>query len=273
VGSPLADLVRRALEEDHAFDDVTTKATVPDGAQGRALLVSRSRCIVAGMDGFVETFRALDEASRVDVRIVDGQVASNGDVIAAIDGSLRAILSGERTALNLVQHLSGIATLTREFVDAVGGRATVKDTRKTTPGLRALEKAAVRAGGGTNHRSDLSAAILIKDNHIVAAGGIEPAVRSAKDTGVWVEVECDSLDQVRAAIEAGADEILLDNMDLATLRAAVDLVKGRARLEASGGITLKNIGEISATGVDSISVGALTHSAPAADLSLEVEAI
>ena len=267
----LDDVVRAALAEDRADNDVTTLATIPEGAHGRARLVARSGCIVAGLDAFEAAFTALDPTAKVVRNLDDGSHAASGDVIATVEGSLRAILTAERTALNFAQRLSGTATLTKAFVTAVEGKAVVKDTRKTTPGLRALEKAAVRAGGGTNHRNDLDAAILIKDNHIVAAGGLETAVRVAKDTGKTVEVECDTLEQVRAAVEAGADEILLDNMDLATLREAVALAGKKARTEASGGITLANVRAVAETGVDSISVGALTHSAPAADLSLEVE--
>jgi nicotinate-nucleotide pyrophosphorylase (carboxylating) len=270
---PLSNLVRAALEEDRAGDDVTTLATVPESARGIAKLIARVPCVVAGLDAFAESFAALDDSVRVEVLVGDGAQAQPGDVVATVSGSMRAILSAERVALNFVQRLSGVATLTRAYVQAAGGRAVIKDTRKTTPGLRALERAAVRAGGGTNHRNDLGAQVLIKDNHIAVAGGVEVAVKSAKASGGWVEVECDTLDQVREAVEAGADEILLDNMDAATLTQAVALVAGRARTEASGGITLANVAEVAQTGVDSISVGALTHSAPAIDLSLEVEAI
>lgn len=266
----LDELVRAALEEDRADHDVTTLATVPEGVLGRGRLLARSACIVAGLDAFEAVFATVDPSIKLDRVLDDGAQASPGDVVATVDGPLRSILTAERTALNLVQRLSGTATLTKAFVLAAGSAVVIRDTRKTTPGLRALEKAAVRAGGGTNHRNDLDEAILIKDNHIVAAGGIEPAVRAAKATGRWVEVECDTLEHVRAALAAAADEILLDNMDIPTLRTAVELIGGRARTEASGGISLANVREVAATGVDSISVGALTHSAPAVDLSLEV---
>ena len=260
----------RALEEDRAFDDITTQVTVPADATGRANLIARNDCVFAGFDAFAAAFFLLDDRIVVTSRITDGRGASAGERLATVEGALRPILSAERTALNFAQHLSGIATMARAFRNAAPG-VEIRDTRKTTPGLRWLEKRAVAAGGGTNHRADLAAAILIKDNHIVASGSIERAVKEAKATGLHVEVECETLDQVRAAVTAGADEILLDNMDVATLRSAVQEVAGRAKTEASGGVTLDTVAAIAATGVDSISVGALTHSAPAADLSLEVE--
>jgi nicotinate-nucleotide pyrophosphorylase (carboxylating) len=269
----LRDVVRRALEEDDAWNDVTTRATVPADSKGRAKLVTRETCVIAGMDAFAATFTELDPSVAVVILTPDGEHAGAEATIATVEGNLRSILTAERTALNFAQRLSGIATLTRAFVDASGG-AEIRDTRKTTPGLRALEKAAVRAGGGTSHRGSLGEAILIKDNHIIAAGGVGAAVASARADGVHVEVECDTLDQVQEALEAGADEILLDNMDLEGLRKAVALVKAHGRRsEASGGVTLETVGAIAKTGVDSISVGALTHSARAIDLSLEVEAI
>jgi nicotinate-nucleotide pyrophosphorylase (carboxylating) len=264
-------VVRRALEEDDAWNDVTTRATVPREAKGRARLVTRQPCVVAGMDAFGATFTEFDPSVAVVILTPDGEQAGTGARIATVEGSLRSILTAERTALNFAQRLSGIATLTRAFVNA-SGAAEIRDTRKTTPGLRALEKAAVRAGGGTSHRGSLGEAILIKDNHIVAAGGVGTAVESARAGGVHVEVECDTLEQVQEALEAGADEILLDNMDLETLRKAAALVREHGRRsEASGGVTLETVGAIAETGVDSISVGALTHSAPAVDLSLEIE--
>ncbi|MFA5891693.1 MAG: carboxylating nicotinate-nucleotide diphosphorylase [Actinomycetota bacterium] len=265
-------IVRDALVEDAAFEDVTTLATVPAGARGRARCVARTACVIAGLELFEAAFLEMDAKVRVNVLVADGACLSPDSVVAEVEGSLRAILSAERTALNFVQRLSGIATLTAQYVAAAGG-VQVRDTRKTTPGWRALEKAAVRAGGGTNHRSTLAEAVLIKDNHIVAAGGLGPAVAAAKAAATWVEVECDTLAQVREALDAGADELLLDNMDVRTLSEAVEIVAGRARTEASGGVTLETIGAIARTGVDAISVGALTHSAPAADLSLEVEEI
>ncbi len=272
MNTDLRSLIERALAEDRANDDVTTLSIVPEGARGRATLIAKQDAIVAGLDVFAACFEDLDVMLCASAD--GGERIEQGSVVARVRGDLRRILSVERTALNFVQHLSGIATLTREFVRRAPG-VELRDTRKTTPGLRSLEKAAVRAGGGTNHRADLAAAVLIKDNHIIAAGSLEQAVKAAQhaNAGAHIEVECDTLDQVRAALDAGADELLLDNMDLATLRSAVELARGRARTEASGGVTLDTIAAIAATGVDSISVGALTHSAPAVDLSLEVEVL
>ena len=268
----LRDLVRRALEEDRAFDDITTKATVPPGAKGTARLVAREACVVAGLDVFEATFHEIDPTIVIDAGVRDGETVGAGSEIARVEGRLSAILSGERTALNFIQRLSGIATLTRAFVDAAGG-SEIRDTRKTTPGLRDVEKAAVRAGGGSNHRRDLASAVLIKDNHIAAGGGLASAVEKATATGAHVEVECETLDQVTEALDAGADELLLDNMSVSTLAKAVAMAKEKGRAtEASGGVTLETVEEIAKTGVDSISVGALTHSARAIDLSLEVEA-
>jgi nicotinate-nucleotide pyrophosphorylase (carboxylating) len=272
VTDPVRDAVERALAEDRAHEDITTAATVRPDARGRARLIAAEPCVVAGTDLVRAAFEALDPDITVVFEAKDGDLVDTGAVLAVIEGRLAPMLAAERTALNFVQRLSGIATVTRAAVAAAPG-LEVRDTRKTTPGLRTLEKAAVRAGGGTNHRTDLAAAILIKDNHIVAAGGIEPAVRAAKATGKHVEVECDTLEQVRAAVAAGADEILLDNMTPTQLREAVTEIAGRARTEASGGITLANLAEVAATGVDAVSLGALTHSAPAIDLTLEIEAV
>ena len=268
----LAQVVRRALEEDCAFDDITTNAIVPADARGSARLIAREACVVAGMEAFEATFHEIDPALVVESFAKDGETVHAGAEVARVSGSLRVILSGERVALNFVQRLSGMATVARAFVDAAGG-TEIRDTRKTTPGLRDLEKAAVRAGGGTNHRRDLGSAVLIKDNHIAAARSLSAAVVKAKTTGAHVEVECETLDQVAEALDAGADELLLDNMDVNSLAAAVSVAKQNGRAtEASGGVTLETVGAIAKTGVDSISVGALTHSARAIDLSLEVEA-
>jgi len=269
VTEHLRDLVRRALDEDRAGDDVTSRATIPASLTGSARLVANEPCVVAGLDVFEACFTELDPSVRVRAAVKDGDPAEPGDELAVVEGPLRSILAAERTALNFVQRLCGIATLTRAFV-ARAGRVTILDTRKTTPGLRALEKAAVAAGGGSNHRMDLASAILVKDNHVAAAGGIGPAVAAAKASGLPVEVECDTPDQVREALGAGADAILLDNMTVETLRQAAELVGGRARTEASGGVTLDTVAAIAGTGVDAISVGALTHSARAIDVSLEV---
>jgi nicotinate-nucleotide pyrophosphorylase (carboxylating) len=268
----LRDLVRRALEEDDAWNDITTLATVPADAKGTARLVAREACVVAGMEVFEAAFHEIDPIIIVEPVAKDGETVRAGAEVARVSGSLRGILSGERVALNFIQRLSGIATIARAFVDAAGG-TEIRDTRKTTPGLRDLEKAAVRAGGASNHRRDLGSAVLIKDNHIAAAGSLAAAVRQAKATGAHVEVECESVDQVADALDAGADELLLDNMDVTTLAMAVSMAKEKGRAtEASGGVTLETVGAIAKTGVDSISVGALTHSARAIDLSLEVEA-
>jgi len=268
----LRDIVRHALEEDDAWNDITTLATVPADAKGTARLVAREACVVAGMEVFEAAFHEIDPTLAIEPFAKDGEAVRAGAEVARVSGSLRGILSGERVALNFIQRLSGIATLARTFVDAAGG-TEIRDTRKTTPGLRDLEKAAVQAGGGSNHRRDLGSAVLIKDNHIAAAGSLADAVEKAKATRARVEVECETLAQVADALDAGADELLLDNMDLTTLATAVSMAKEKGRAtEASGGITLETIGAIAKTGVDSISVGALTHSARAIDLSLEVEA-
>jgi len=268
----LRDIVRHALEEDDAWNDITTLATVPADAKGTAILVAREACVVAGMEVFEAAFHEIDPTLAIEPFAKDGEAVRAGAEVARVSGSLRGILSGERVALNFIQRLSGIATVARAFVDAAGG-TEIRDTRKMTPGLRDLEKAAVRAGGGSNHRRDLGSAVLIKDNHIAAAGSLADAVEKAKATRARVEVECETLDQVADALDAGADELLLDNMDLTTLATAVSMAKEKGRAtEASGGITLETIGAIAKTGVDSISVGALTHSARAIDLSLEVEA-
>ncbi len=275
IDDPVHEAVHRALAEDLGeASDITSEAVVPDGLRGRARLIANEDAILAGCEPFAVALAEFDHDISVEWSAKDGDRVRPGDVVATIEGRLRAILTAERTALNFIQRLSGIATLTRRFVDAAGG-VEVRDTRKTTPGLRALEKAAVRAGGGTNHRMGLSDAYLIKDNHIAAAGGVGEAVRRARAArpGLWVEVECETIAQVREALEAEAHELLLDNMDPATLREAAELARGRARTEASGGVTLDNVATVAGTGVDAVSVGALTHSAPASDFSLEVEAV
>jgi nicotinate-nucleotide pyrophosphorylase (carboxylating) len=267
------DVVRRALAEDVGTGDVTTGAIVAGDAHGRALFVSKASCVVAGVDVACEAFRQLESGVRCVVKIPDGEPSVPGDVIAEVSASLRTLLVGERTALNFLQRLSGIATLTRKYVDAAGGRIEVLDTRKTTPSLRSLEKYAVRAGGGRNHRMGLYDAVLIKDNHIRAAGGLSAAVTRVRthQPDLPIEVEAETLDQVDEALAAGADIILLDNMTTPALRAAVGRVAGRARLEISGGITLQRIPELAQSGADFVSVGALTHSSPAVDISLEIE--
>ncbi|HEU6450660.1 MAG TPA: carboxylating nicotinate-nucleotide diphosphorylase [Gemmatimonadaceae bacterium] len=267
-------LVRAALEEDRAFEDVTTLATVPEGERAAARMVARAGGVIAGLPLAVVAFHLLDPGVTVHVVAWDGSRVARGDAVLELEGPARAILSAERIALNFVQRLSGIATLTARFVDAVRGtRAQILDTRKTTPTLRALEKYAVRCGGGVNHRMDLASAVLIKDNHLAAAGGdIAEAVRRSRALapgGICVEVECDDVAQVKAAAEAGADIILLDNMTPAEMRDCVEIVAGRALTEASGGITLAGARAVAEAGVDRISVGALTHSAGALDVALD----
>jgi nicotinate-nucleotide pyrophosphorylase (carboxylating) len=268
----LERVVLAALAEDIGAGDVTTEATVPVDAVGTAEVLVKEHGVVCGLRAAQATFEALDPEVRFEALAHDGDVIEPPTVVARVAGPLRAILTGERVALNFVGRLSGIATLTRRYSDAIEGTgASVLDTRKTTPGLRALEKDAVACGGGRNHRFSLDDAVLIKDNHLRAAGSIATAVelvRAASD--LPVEVECETLDQVRDALELGVDAILLDNMRLEQLRDAVELTAGRARLEASGGVTLDTIRAVAETGVDEISVGALTHSARSLDVSLEL---
>ena len=265
-------IVRASLAEDLGSGDVTTDATVDEGATGTAILVTRAPGVVAGLDAVEAVFRVLDPDVEVERLAADGDVLPGPAEVARVSGSLRAILTGERTALNLLGRLSGIATATRRYVDAVDGTGVaILDTRKTTPGLRALEKHAVAAGGGRNHRFGLDDGVLVKDNHLAATGSIRAAVERLRVvTDLPVEVECDTLEQLQEALAAGAEAILLDNMSLDELRQAVALTDGRARLEASGGVTLETVRAIAETGVDEISVGALTHSAPALDVSLEL---
>jgi nicotinate-nucleotide pyrophosphorylase (carboxylating) len=268
-------VVARALAEDVGDGDVTTAATVPSQARARALISQKAPGVIYGLDAAIDTFRALDAEVVVERLVQEGLWRENGPVVA-LEGSARAILTGERTALNFLQRLSGVATMAARCVAAVSGTgATILDTRKTTPGLRALEKAAVAAGGATNHRAGLYDAILIKENHAALAGGVGEAVRQARALapGLPLEVECQTLAEVDEALAAGAPMILLDNMSVDELKAAVDRVAGRAKLEASGGFTLDTIRAVAQTGVDFISVGAITHSAPALDLSLLLEPI
>ena len=267
-------VVAAALAEDVGPGDVTTLATIPDVARCTAELNSRVDGVVAGLPVAIETFRQLDPAVTVEEHKRDGARISAGDRLLTMRGAARAVLTAERVALNFTQRMSGTASATARFVDAVKGtRATIIDTRKTTPGLRQLEKYAVRAGGGQNHRFGLFDGILIKDNHIAACpdgvGGAVLAARRGAPHSLRVEVETETLDQVREALEAGADAILLDNMPPEMLREAVGLIAGRAVSEASGGVTLENVRAVAESGVDLISVGALTHSAPALDLGLD----
>jgi nicotinate-nucleotide pyrophosphorylase (carboxylating) len=261
--------VRAYLAEDVGDGDLTSASVVPADATLKASLLVNERGVVCGLEVAEAVFRDLDPNVGFEALVADGDDVQ-GEV-ARVEGNARALLTGERTALNLLGRLSGIATLTRRYVEAVSGtRATILDTRKTTPGLRALEKLAVRCGGGENHRFGLYDGILIKDNHLRLAGGVAAAVRAASGQGVPVEVECETLADVREAIEAGAEMLLLDNMTLSDLREAVLLVGGRAGTEASGGITLDTVQAVARTGVDFISVGALTHSARSLDVSMEV---
>jgi nicotinate-nucleotide pyrophosphorylase (carboxylating) len=252
--------------------DVTTEAVVDADATGSALILVKEPGVVCGL-GIVEAaFRALDEEIEVEALVDEGSLVESGTAVARLSGPLRAILTGERTALNFLGRLCGIATLTRRYVDAVEGTGVaILDTRKTTPGLRALEKHAVAVGGGRNHRFGLDDGVLIKDNHLRATRSMREAVESARAaTHLPIEVECDTIEQVSEALDAGADAILLDNMTPDGMVAAAVLVRGRARLEASGGITLENVRAIAETGVDEISIGALTHSARSLDVSLEL---
>ena len=267
------EVVRRALEEDVRDGDITTDATVAPGQRARGVFLVKADCVLAGMDVALEAFRQLDPQIHVTLARHDGDVCRSGAEIAVVLGSARALLVAERTALNFLQRLSGIATRARRFVDASGGRITILDTRKTTPTLRALEKYAVRAGGATNHRVGLFDAVLIKDNHIRLAGGVKTAVERtrAHRPGMPIEIEAQSLAEVDEALAAGAETILVDNMSTLDIRDAVGRAKGRARIEISGGVTLERIPELAATGADYVSVGALTHSAPAIDISFEIE--
>jgi nicotinate-nucleotide pyrophosphorylase (carboxylating) len=272
----LSSFVRSALEEDQAFNDVTTIATVLSSRRARAALVARQAGVISGVPLALEAFRLLDPKISMRVDAEDGTRVEKGGTVIYISGHARALLSAERTALNFMQRMSGIATLTYRFVDAVKGtKAKILDTRKTTPGWRRLEKYAVRSGGGVNHRLDLARAVLIKDNHLKAVDGdVGVAVRRTREIappGAKVEVECDTLEQVRAAIEAGADEVLVDNMPTDAIREAVEMARGRATVEASGGVTIDNVRAIAETGVDFISVGALTHSPPAMNLALDFD--
>jgi len=266
----VADVVARALAEDLGGGDVTTAATVPADARAQAVIRQKAPGVIYGLDAAEQVFRSLDADAAFTRAVSEGEWRESGEVLR-IEGTARALLSGERTALNFLQRLSGVATMAARAVQAIDGTgARILDTRKTTPGLRALEKAAVAAGGATNHRAGLYDAILIKENHAALAGGVGAAVRRAREQApdLPLEVECRDLAEVDEALAAGAPRLLLDNMRPDQLRAAVEHVAGRAELEASGGVTLPTLREVAGTGVDFVSVGALTHSAPALDLSL-----
>lgn len=270
-----------ALAEDTALGDVTSQVLIPPGLTGEAKVLVKAPGVLAGIDVLRRLFLKVDPSLAVAVLARDGQRIKPGDVVATVSGPVASILKAERVALNFLQRMSGIASLTNEFVARVSGsRAAIVDTRKTTPGLRWLEKYAVRMGGGRNHRLHLGDAILIKDNHLAALrgtgmslGGIVTRARDGAPPGIRVEVEVTSLDEAREALAAGADTIMLDNMTPDEMRPIVAMVSGKARLEASGGVRLENVREIAETGVDIISIGALTHSAKALDISLELETV
>ena len=266
------DLVARALAEDIGSGDITTASTVDGARRARAVLLAKSHCVIAGLDVAAEAFRQLDAGVDIRIRHTDGTLCEPGAEVAHIDGRVAALLTAERVALNFLQRMTGIATLTRQFVDAAAGRITVLDTRKTTPLMRTLEKYAVRAGGGVNHRFGLADGVLIKDNHVRLAGGVCAAVERmrASNPGLPIEVEAQSPGEVVDALQAGADIILLDNLSTPDIIEAVRQCRGRAKTEISGGVTLARMPELAETGADFVSIGALTHSAPAADLSLEI---
>lgn len=266
-------LVREALAEDRGRGDVTSAATIAAGQRARGVIVAKAGIVIAGLDVAAEAFRQVDPAAVFEVRWSDGARVQAGEVVASVTGDAAALLAAERTALNFLQRLCGIATLTARFVDAAAGGITVLDTRKTTPGLRALEKYAVRCGGGTNHRQRLDDGILIKDNHKRLAGGVRAAAERAMRgaTGLPVEIEVETLEELDEVLATGVPRILLDNFTTYDIREAVARVAGRAELEISGGVTLARIPELATTGARYVSVGALTHSAPAADLSFELE--
>ena len=277
MDSNSSDPIAIALQEDIGAGDVTTQFFVPPKLKGHGRIIARERCVVAGTETAAEVFRRIDSGLRIEILQRDGALVSAGETILEIRGNAASILTAERVALNFLQRLSGIATLTREFVDAAGKHpAKILDTRKTTPGMRTLEKAAVIAGGGTNHRFGLYDMVLVKDNHLAAQGGFSGFAQAIKKLqkerpDLRIEVEADHLEQVRTFLEIdGVDTILLDNMKPSEMREAVALGKGKVKFEASGGVTLKNVRQIAATGVDYISVGALSHSAKAVDLSLDL---
>jgi nicotinate-nucleotide pyrophosphorylase (carboxylating) len=274
-------VVRAALEEDGAFQDVTTLSTVPPDQRGRGVFIAKDIGVLAGLPLVAAAFEAVDPGIELRPKLRDGAPLEYGSVIAEVEGPLAPILSGERVALNMLQRLSGTASLTRRIVDAVAGlESRIVDTRKTTPGLRALERYAVRVGGGHNHRFNLADGVLIKDNHLAAGrsrglsiGDVVRAARKGAPHTMRIEVEVESFDEAREAVEAGADIILLDNMDPPEMARCVEMIAGRALTEASGGVTIDNVRAIAESGVDIISSGSLTHSAKALDISLEIETL
>ena len=270
-------LVKAALAEDIGSGDVTPQALVPEDSFATAVMVAREPLVMAGVDLALAAFEQVDERVEFGIEVLDGQQGRLGQALLRVEGPTRALLTAERTALNFVQRLAGVATLTARFVEQVAGtRAQILDTRKTTPGWRALEKYAVACGGGTNHRVGLYGQVMIKDNHLVALDGdVAAAVARAREASpeLKIEVEADTVEQAQTAADAGADIVLLDNMNCDELREAIKRIDGRARTEASGGVTLETVCEIAETGVDFISVGALTHSAPSVDIALDFDSI
>lgn len=267
------DYIINTLKEDITSEDVSTNAVMPEDKQGKADLICKQDGIICGLTVFERTFKLLDENSRFETDVKDGDFVKAGQLIGVIYGDIKVILSGERTALNYLQRMSGIATITREYVKELEGtNTTLLDTRKTTPNMRPFEKHAVKVGGGTNHRYNLSDGVLLKDNHIGAAGSITKAIKMAKAYAPFVrkiEIETETLEQVQEALDAGADIIMLDNMDNETMRKAVEMVNGKAQTECSGNVTKARLKEIAEIGVDFVSSGALTHSAPIMDISLK----
>ncbi|MCH5321130.1 MAG: carboxylating nicotinate-nucleotide diphosphorylase [Eubacterium sp.] len=267
------DYILNTLKEDITSEDVSTNAVMPNDKQGKADLICKQDGIICGLDIFKRTFELLDSTSHFEPNFKDGDRVKSGDLLGIIYGDIKAILSGERTALNYLQRMSGIATLTREYVDELEGYSTtLLDTRKTTPNMRPFEKYAVTVGGATNHRYNLSDGVLLKDNHIGAAGSITKAIQMAKAYAPFVrkiEIETETLEQVKEALDAGADIIMLDNMDNDTMKKAVQMIDGKAQTECSGNVTRARLKEIAEIGVDFVSVGALTHSAPIMDVSLK----
>jgi nicotinate-nucleotide pyrophosphorylase (carboxylating) len=274
LASEIERNVATALAEDVGTGDVTAALT-PEPARARARLIARQDAVLCGQAWFEACFRKLDASVRVDWRVAEGAPVSRGQMVCALEGNARALLTGERTALNFLQTLSAVATVTGRYVAAVAGtRARIVDTRKTLPGLRSAEKYAVRVGGGVNHRLGLYDAILLKENHIAGFGGVRPALAAAQKAAgpnIWIQVEVETLDQLRQALEGGATMILLDNMSTDQMREAVKIAAGRAELEASGGVTLDNVRAIAETGVDRISIGALTKDIDAVDFSMRFE--
>ena len=267
------EYILNAIKEDITSEDVSTNAVMPENRRGSAELICKQDGIICGLSVFERAFTLLDETARFDTQVKDGDAVKKGQLIGVVYGDIKALLSAERTGLNFLQRMSGIATMTREYADELKGYKTVLlDTRKTTPNMRPFEKYAVTVGGGKNHRYNLSDGVLLKDNHIGAAGSVTKAITMAKEYAPFVrkiEIETETLDQVKEAVEAGADIIMLDNMDNDTMKKAVELIGGRAQTECSGNVTKQRLREIAEIGVDFVSCGALTHSAPIMDLSLK----